>query len=79
LTISIYGGLAMFVESHMLWAGRASPRHIGLTLVGFIYQEGVSHGDFGFASAAGLALLAVILGINLIQLRLTGAIGKENS
>jgi len=78
LTISIYGGLAMFVESHMLWAGRASPRNIGLTIVGFIYQYGVSHGDFGFASAAGLVLLVVVLGINLVQLRLTGIIGKEN-
>jgi arabinosaccharide transport system permease protein len=79
LTISIYGGLAMFVESHMLWAGRASPRNVGLTIVGFIYQYGISHGDFGFASAAGLVLLAVVLGINLFQLRLTGAIGKESS
>jgi arabinosaccharide transport system permease protein len=79
LTISIYGGLAMFVESHMLWAGRSSPRNIGLTIVGLIYQEGVSHGNFGFASAAGLLLLAVVLGINLFQLRLTGGIGKEEN
>lgn len=79
LTISIYGGLAMFVESHMLWAGRSSPRNIGLTIVGFIYQEGVSHGEFGFASAAGLLLLAVVLAINLFQLRLTGGIGKEEN
>jgi arabinosaccharide transport system permease protein len=79
LTISIYGGLAMFVESHMLWAGRSSPRNVGLTIVGLIYQEGVSHGDFGFASAAGLLLLAVVLAINLVQLRLTGGIGKEEN
>jgi len=79
LTISIYGGLAMFVESHMLWAGRSSPRNVGLTIVGLIYQEGVSHGDFGFASAAGLLLLVVVLAVNLFQLRLTGGIGKEEN
>jgi arabinosaccharide transport system permease protein len=77
LTISIYGGLSMFVEYYMLWAGRSSPMNIGLTIVGFIYQYGVSQGKLGFASAAGLLLMAVVLAINLVQLRLTGAIGKE--
>jgi len=78
LTISIYGGLSMFSESFMLWAGRTSPLNIGLTIVGFIYQEGISHGLLGFASAAGIALLVTVLFINLVQLRLTGGMGKEN-
>ena len=78
LTISIYGGLSMFSESFMLWAGRTSPLNIGLTIVGFIYQEGISHGLLGFASAAGIVLLAAVLVINLVQLRLTGGMGKEN-
>lgn len=77
LTISIYGGLSMFVESQMLWAGKSSPLNIGLTIVGFTYQKGISQGELGFASAAGLSLLVVVLAINLIQLRLTGVIGKE--
>lgn len=79
LTISIYGGLSMFVESQMLWAGKSSPLNIGLTIVGFTYQKGISQGELGFASAAGLCLLAVVLVINLIQLRLTGVIGKERN
>jgi arabinosaccharide transport system permease protein len=79
LTISIYGGLAMFVESQMLWAGRTSPMHIGLTIIGFIYQKGISQGEIGFASAAGLSLLVVVLTTNLFQLRLTGGIGKEKN
>jgi arabinosaccharide transport system permease protein len=77
LTISIYGGLAMFVESHMIWAGRSSPSNIGLTIVGFIYQYGVKQGELGLASAAGLALLAVVLIIVLTQLKLSGVLGKE--
>jgi arabinosaccharide transport system permease protein len=79
LTISIYGGLAMFAESYMLWAGRTSPQNIGLTLVGFVYQYGVSQANFGFASAAGLFLLVVVLVITLIQLRLTGGLGEEKN
>lgn len=78
LTISIYGGLAMFVESQMLWAGRSSPMNIGLTIVGFIYQNGISQGEFGYASAAGLLLLVFVLTINLIQLKFTGLLSKEN-
>jgi arabinosaccharide transport system permease protein len=77
LTISIYGGLAMFSESYMLWAGRTSPQNIGLTIVGFIYQQGISQNRLGFASAAGLLLLASVLIINLVQLRLTGGLGGE--
>lgn len=78
LTISIYGGLSMFVESQMLWAGKSSPMNIGLTIVGLIYQRGISQGELGFASAAGLFLLVIVLIVNLIQLKLTGVIGKEN-
>ena len=33
-TISVYGGLAMFLESFMLYAGNNSPNNQGLTLVG---------------------------------------------
>jgi arabinosaccharide transport system permease protein len=79
LTISIYGGLSMFVESQMLWAGKTSPMNIGLTIVGSIYQKGISQGELGYASAAGLFLLAVVLIINLVQLRLTGVIGKKEA
>ncbi len=77
LTISIYGGLSMYVESRMLWAGRASPLNIGMTIVGFVYQFGIDQNNIGFASAAGLSLLAAVLAINFFQLRLTGGIGKE--
>jgi arabinosaccharide transport system permease protein len=75
LTISIYGGLAMFAESQMIWAGKSSPNNIGLTIVGFIYQNGISQGNLGLASATGLILLAVVLIINLVQLKLSGALG----
>lgn len=77
LTISIYGGLAMFTEAKMLWAGRSSPQNIGLTIVGFIYQNGIEKGDLGYASAVGLVLLVVTLGINMVQLRASGTLGRR--
>ncbi len=78
LTISIYGGLAMFAESQMIWAGKSSPNNIGLTIVGFIYQNGISQGNLGLASATGMLLLVIVLATNLFQLKLSGALDKEN-
>lgn len=43
LTISIYAGLAMFNESYMLWKGNNSPQNIGLTIVGYLYRQGIEN------------------------------------
>lgn len=77
LTISIYAGLAMFMESYMLWAGNNSPKNIGLTIVGYLYRRGIEKGEFGYASAVGLILLLIALAINFIQLALSGTFKKE--
>jgi arabinosaccharide transport system permease protein len=77
LTISIYAGLAMFMESFMLWNGNNSPKNIGLTIVGYLYRRGIEKGEFGYASAVGLVLLLIALAINFIQLALTGTFKKE--
>lgn len=77
LTISIYGGLAMFLESYMLFNGNNSPQGCGLTIIGFLYKLGWQQAKYGFASAVGVVLLLVTLTINLIQLKLTGFFEKE--
>lgn len=77
LTISIYGGLAMFTESYMLWAGNNSPKNIGLTIVGYLYRQGIEKNDMGYASAVGVVLLVIVLVINFIQLTATGTFKKE--
>ena len=56
LTISIYAGLAMFLESYMLWAGNNSPKNIGLTIVGYLYKRGIEKNDMGYACAVGMVL-----------------------
>lgn len=78
LTISIYAGLAMFTESYMIFGGNNSPKNYGLTIVGYLYRYGFEKVDkFGFASAVGLVLLVGALIITLVQLRITGTIGKK--
>lgn len=76
-TISIYAGLAMFLESFMLWAQNASPNNIGLTIVGYLYRRGIEKNQLGYASAVGLVLLALALIINVVQLVLNGTFKKE--
>ena len=78
LTISIYGGLAMFNESYMLYSGNNSPNNIGLTIVGYLYRQGIEKNDMGYASAVGVVLLVIVLVINIVQLTATGTFKKED-
>lgn len=78
LTISIYGGLAMFNESYMLYSGNNSPNNIGLTIVGYLYRQGIEKNDMGYASAVGVVLLVIVLAINIVQLTATGTFKKED-
>ena len=76
-TISIYAGLSMFLESNMLFKGNNSPNNIGLTIVGYLYRQGIEKRAMGYACAVGIVLLIIIMAINLIQLKLTGSFDKE--
>lgn len=78
LTISIYGGLAMFTESYMLWAGKDSPQNIGLTIVGYLYRQGIQKNEMGYAAAVGVILLAITMVINIAQLTFSGMFKKED-
>lgn len=78
LTISIYAGLAMFIESMMLWNGNNSPKNIGLTIVGYLYRQGIEKNNLGYAAAVGIVLLAVTMIINLSQLAFSGMFKKED-
>lgn len=77
LTISIYAGLSMFTESYMLWAGNNSPNNVGLTIVGYLYRQGIERRAMGYACAVGIVLLVVIMIVNIIQLVLNGTFKKE--
>ena len=77
LTISIYAGLSMFTESYMLWKGNNSPQNIGLTIVGYLYRQGIEKRAMGYACAVGLILLIIVMAVNLVQLKATGTFDKE--
>lgn len=78
VTISVYGGYAMFSESYTLFSGPRSPGDIGLTLVGLIYQQGFNENNFGAGSAVGITLFGIVMILNVIQLTLTGFFKKES-
>nr|WP_246407505.1 sugar ABC transporter permease [Geomicrobium halophilum] len=71
-TISIINGFRMFEESFVFWE-TSSPGNIGLTIVGYIYQEGISQNDLGFGAAIGVVLLLIIFIITILQLKFVGA------
>ncbi|GGG16012.1 carbohydrate ABC transporter permease [Paenibacillus abyssi] len=76
-TISIYGGYSMFTESYMLWSGNRSPNDIGLTIVGYLYRNGLEQNNLGLGSAVGIALLLITFVITIGQLKLFGMFRKE--
>jgi len=78
LTISIYGGLAMFMEVYMLM-GNGGPRNIALTIVGYLYRRGIERNQLGYASAIGIVLLIIALIVNTVQLTLTGTLKQRKS
>ena len=78
LTISIYAGLAMFTESLMMFNGNNSPKNIGLTIVGYLYRQGIEKSKLGYAATVGIVLLVVAMVINIAQLIMNGTFKKED-
>lgn len=76
LTISIFGGLAMFTESYLLFNGNKSPNNVGTTIVGYLYRMGMEQNNLGIGSAIGVLLLVIVMIINVIQLALNGTFKK---
>ncbi|AEJ18868.1 carbohydrate ABC transporter permease [Gracilinema caldarium] len=79
VTISIYGGFAMFAETYTMFGTAASPGDIGLTLVSYIYLEGFNYANLGMGSAIGVALFVIIMTVNIIQLIFTGTFKKKGA
>ena len=77
ITITVLGGFSMFTESVALWQ-QNNPGGVGRTIVGYMYMMGFYKNNMGLASAVGLTLLALVLGVNLIQLLLMGFFKKED-
>ena len=77
ITITVLGGFSMFTESVALWQ-QNNPGGVGRTIVGYMYMMGFYKNNMGLASAVGLTLLVLVLGVNLIQLTVMGFFRKED-
>jgi arabinosaccharide transport system permease protein len=73
ITISVYGGFAMFSESYALFGAARTPGEIGSTMVGYLYQQAFVEARMGFGAAAGVVLLVMVMIINVLQLKFFGA------
>ncbi|WP_090792582.1 carbohydrate ABC transporter permease [Pelagirhabdus alkalitolerans] len=71
-TITIINGFRMFEESYVFWEAN-SPGNIGLSMVGYMYDQGVQRNDMGFGAAIGVIVLIIIFIVSIIQLKFTGA------
>ncbi|WP_088103248.1 carbohydrate ABC transporter permease [Halalkalibacter urbisdiaboli] len=75
-TITVINGFRMYEESFVFWEA-GSPGNIGLTVVGYIYQQGFQMNNMGFGSAIGVVLMVIIFIVSIIQLKFFGALKKE--
>lgn len=71
LTMLIVEGYRIFGESYVFWK-ESTPGNIGLTIVRYLYQEAFTYGNLGYGSAIGFVLLAIVLVINLAQMKIMG-------
>lgn len=71
LTMIIVEGYRTFGESYVFWK-ESTPGNLGLTIVRYLYQQAFTSGQLGFGSAIGFVLLAIVLLINLAQMKVLG-------
>lgn len=69
--LSVLGSFQMFELAFILLNNGAGPDNRGLTVVMYLYQTGFLTGDLGYASAIGWVLALLLMGIALLQRRLT--------
>jgi ABC-type sugar transport system permease subunit len=73
------GALQLFELPYVLFlqhGSAAGPKWAGLTIVMYLYQQGFDLGDIGAACAVGWFLVLLILGVALVQIRISRA-GRE--
>ena len=57
--------------------GGFGPKNSGMTVVGYLYNYAFDNGDLGLGAAVGWLLTFIILLVSLVQIRITGAVGRE--
>jgi multiple sugar transport system permease protein len=70
LVIETIGAFQVFDAVYVMTGG--GPVRSSYSLVYFLYDSGFKYFDFGYASAIGLMLFAIVLVVSLVQRRLVG-------
>jgi multiple sugar transport system permease protein len=70
LVIETIGAFQVFDAVYVMTGG--GPVRSSYSLVYFLYDSGFKYFDFGYASAIGLVLFAIVLIVSLVQRRLVG-------
>lgn len=65
------GAMDMFAIVTVMTNGTGGPSRAADVMASYIYSKAFSDGQFGYATAMGLVLLLVILGLSILSLRLT--------
>ena len=72
IVLSVIGSFQIF-DQVLIMTARTAPGGVGgsaSTLSYYLYQKGFVGGEFGYASAIGLAMFAIMLAVTVFQLRL---------
>lgn len=77
LVTATIGSFQLFELPYQLLNGGGADNR-GLTIVSYLFLNGFQAGDLGYASAVGWVLALMMLVVSLVQVRLTGAAGKES-
>lgn len=78
LVTATLGSFNLFELPYLLLGNSAGPKNAGLTIVMYLYNNGFSTGDLGYASAVGWTLAIGLLIISLIQVRVTGVANRDS-
>jgi ABC-type sugar transport system permease subunit len=73
---STIGSFQLFELPYILLQG-FGPRNSGMTIVGYLYNYAFDANDLGLGAAVGWVLTTIILGIALVQIRLSRRVGSE--
>src|SRR5262249_34824345 len=74
---STIGSFQLFELPYTLLEQNFGPKQSGLTIVGYLYNQGINTGDFGMGAAVGWVLVFIIFSISLIQIKLSGTARRD--
>jgi ABC-type sugar transport system permease subunit len=73
LLVVTIGGFQLFELPFVIFESSAGPSSRALTIVMYLWQSGWEAGNLGYAAAIGWVLVLLILGVAIVQLRMTRA------